>query len=280
MKKEYNICDLMRSKDMREYYRNIELSIEEKILIIKSCYHPITKQLLYLKYLLNEVNNIEDEKMVKDMINLYELMITLFFNPKKIYPNNRIFYIVEEYKFLCNKNNNLSIMDKLDTYTTSFDLYEDINDIIKDIKKYNADSNNRFDISLFVITGENIVESISFSCSNIDNIFEPFNCIIDLDQLHDYKYLNDALNIYTDTIYRFNIPFNHGDKLKIKIPGMENPIYGILWKEKDLTDCWYNFLCETIDDKYCGDSLDLSYIGINLNPDYCKFDWLEKQLNN
>lgn len=271
-KPNLNTYNLIRSKEIREHYEKIDLSIEESIAIIKSSYTSLIKQRNYLKQLLWDKNDF------KELIDLYELMIKLFFSPEEIYPNSRFFYIVEEKYFLNDICNNIPISKKLELVTKSFDIYENIDEVIRDKAGTSA---NMFNVSLFVINDNNpIFQPICFHCANVaaSKYFCPFQCTISDEYFKEF-HLEKGIELYNDNMYRFNLPFKNGDKIKIQLPGMDNPIRGILWKEIDRIDCWYNYLCDEryYDSKFRCDSLDLSYDVFVSMPYYSKLDWVEKE---
>ena len=60
---------------------------------------------------------------------------------------------------------------------------------------------------------------------------------------------------------------------------MSEAIYGILWRELDGNQCWYNFFyLEGTSEQEMergADFLDRSYINIGMISDYSVLDWLE-----
>lgn len=270
MNEKFNVCELMRSKDMREYYRNVKLNTDQKLDIIKSCYHSLTKQLECIKIILNDCND-KERKTIENNIKLYEWIIKLFYNPNEIFPNCKYFYIANEVCYFYNKFNNLSICDKLDTYSGSYDIYESINDIIQEFK---GNEYCHINVELFLIIDNEISELISFSCSNINGEFVPFRSYILYDNVKDkYSEFIDIIRDYNHILTYFNTPFNNGDKLKIQLPILEKPIYGILNKEADQNGTWYHFLHDIKDNSI---SIDLSRVNINDTFAYSKFDWIER----
>ena len=76
-----------------------------------------------------------------------------------------------------------------------------------------------------------------------------------------------------------DIPFEYGSKVKIKLPIMSEPLYGVLWRELDGNQCWYNFFYPegTSEEEMHAESfLDMSYIDIGVCSDYSVLDWLER----
>lgn len=86
-------------------------------------------------------------------------------------------------------------------------------------------------------------------------------------------------------LFRFPLPFEDGSRLKLQLPFMEEPFYGILDSKQDGNGCWYHFLYKsdgkpadfsaqiTDTDLSC---IDLSGLQINGCSLYSAFDWLER----
>lgn len=72
---------------------------------------------------------------------------------------------------------------------------------------------------------------------------------------------------------RYPLPFQNGDRLKIQMPFMKEPFYGILCSELDGNGCWYHWLNRNEEE---GECVDLSYIEFNDCSGYSTLDWIER----
>ncbi len=87
-------------------------------------------------------------------------------------------------------------------------------------------------------------------------------------------------------VFRFPLPFEDRSRLKLQLPFMEKPFYGILDSKQDANGCWYHFFSYSSDGKPVDFSvyldgtnlpcIDLSGLQINGCSLYSTFDWLER----
>ncbi len=268
----FNICNIMKSNTMKDFYKDIKLSDMQKELIIVKSYNTLSAQLKYLKLLFNYSNQ-KEKNNINQMMQLIKLFIDLFYTPEKIYKNKRFFYIVEEIDLKCNISNDLSINDLIKPYIKKTYEYNNINDIFEEIGS-DCETDEAYNIKLFVID-EEIYNIINFYCVKINNIFEPIRCFINQDK---FKKLEIPIKRYNNTTaYRFDLPFKNGDRIKINIPIMEKPLYGYIYRDLVGNYEWYNFLYsnKNMESSY----IDLSHINIDRcypQSNYSIFDWVDK----
>lgn len=76
-------------------------------------------------------------------------------------------------------------------------------------------------------------------------------------------------------ICHIKLPFEHGCRIRIKTPEMNNAVYGTLDAEEDVNGCWYYFVI-TDDNNAKDGMIDLSYHEIGITSGYAVFDWVER----
>lgn len=284
MKNDF-IYDLMKSEEIREYYRkNIELDPIEQECVVINCYQSLNNQLKLLYKLLENVSE-TSKKDISDMIKLYELIIQIYNRPYEFFGNKcNIIYVLHYLELSYNINplysdNDLSNFFKY--YKTSTYYYDNIEYVISDMNQ-NFECVDLFEIEI-VISPKNSKSFVaaSFYCNNFDGKFEPFRCFFERDLFNKYN-LDDTMDRYEFPQLRYKgVPFESHTKVKFQVPGMNTPFYGILNCNKDLNNCWYIFMYQEGTKKeeyenYYVPFIDMSYTNISSYSIYALFDWLER----
>lgn len=278
MKNDF-IYDIMRSEEIREYYRkNVELNTEEQICVILNSYNSLSDKLALLNKL---YNNDINKKEVKELITLCELINIIYESPEKFFGNNcQIIYSLHELELECNINNNSNINNVFKIYSSYVDYFNNIEKIFEEMR---IDSNvvmYEIDVIVLYDNGE-FISPIEFFCSNINGTFVPFYCVFDREIFDKYN-LSNAIQLYESKstgISHRGLPFENGCRVKFQVPGMKEPFYGNIYNDKDLNGCWYNFVYTdgTVNlPKHYEDFLDMSYCNLDLTSKYAVFDWLER----
>lgn len=97
----------------------------------------------------------------------------------------------------------------------------------------------------------------------------------------------ESQDISEDTIYRLKhttnldmhptMPFEYGSRLKLQMPFMKEPFYGVLRGEKDGNGRWYYFLYDENDMEWEGSRfIDFTYLEVGLTSGYSSLDWIEQ----
>lgn len=276
---EFDIYSVMRSEDMREYYRNnISLSAEQQESVIINCYKSMIEQKELLKKLACKLSD-EEQKCVEEMIALYEMMITLFYNPGKLYPRSRVLYSVRQNRLKKEFGQGDSFRGIWDTYTEYVEYYDTAEEVLAYVNQH-KNTSEIFCVDELVISEQGKrLNPAEYYIVSVDGCYVPIRCILDY-KLENSESWRTAASRYGDSSsWHIDLPFEHGSKVKFQLPIMDEPIYGVLWRGLDGNGCWYNFLYPTGTDidQITGNTefLDLSYILIDLTSNYSIFDWLE-----
>lgn len=284
MKNDF-IYDLMKSEEIREYYRqNVELDHIEQECVIINCYKSLDDQLKLLHKLLEntaEANN----KDITDMIRLYELIIQIYNKPYEFFGNDcNIVYVLHYLELSYNIKppcNNNDLLTFFKYYKTSTYYYDNLEDVILDMNQ-NIECADLFEIEILIspYNAKSFIAA-SFYCGIIDKKCEPFRCSFESDLFNKYN-LTNAINRYEFPKLRYKgVPFESHTLVKFQVPSMHTPFYGVLNCDKDLNGCWYIFMYKEGTkreeyENYYIPFIDMSYTNIYLHSMYAIFDWLER----
>ena len=278
--KSLDVYSLIGSQEIQEYYRkNVPLSVEQQVSIITHCYRPMEEQLECLKMLADGLTG-ESRRYTEGFVSMHERMLTLFYHPEKLYPTGKFVYSVMREVPKSSSTKITDIHGVLDTYAAEMDYLSNASEVMEFVKQCNRD-NGIFAVDMLVITEENgLKQPASFRIGSVDGEYALFRC-----SLFAWEHSEPVRSIIEQYEYdhawirHVDIPFEYGSKVKIKLPFMSEPLYGVLWRELDGNQCWYNFFYSegTSEEEMHSESfLDMSYIDIGVCSDYSVLDWLER----
>lgn len=278
--KPLDVYGLIRSKEIQEYYRkNVPLSLEQQVSIITHCYRSMEEQLECLKVLADGLTG-ESKRYTEDFISMHEMMLTLFYHPEKLYPTGKFVYSVMREVPKSSSTKITDIHGVLDTYAAGMDYLSNASEVMEFVKQCNLD-NGIFVVDVLVITEENgLKQPASFRIGSVDGDYALFRCsLFAWEHSEPVRRIIEQYEYDHAWIRHVDIPFEYGSKVKIKLPFMSEPLYGVLWRELDGNQCWYNFFYPegTSEEEMHSESfLDMSYIDIGVCSDYSVLDWLER----
>ena len=285
-----DISPIIRSKDVREYYsRNqIELTVEEQEAIIVNSYLPLSEKVEWLKRL-RDVCAGDEKKNVSEMLSYVEFTWELYKNPEKHYPDDRIFYILEKWYYESDIRGTADAHNFMNTYiqeSECFDSIEEMEDYMNsyvepEYKKYVGKSEEHdelFQVNLIVLpqNGRHI-ELVEYIASQIDGKYVPFYFFANR-EVDERKEWADAVERFEDmrTFMRPEMPFEHGSRVKIQLPGMKEPFFGTMSSELDGNGCRYRFLYGDREDlENYGKNSDFSYLAMK-ELYFSVLDWIER----
>lgn len=279
-KEEFDIYSVMKSKEISDYYRdnNIKLSPLEQECIIINSYNSLETQLELLQQLVKTVPEGDDKEKINSMVYLYEYVITLFYEPIKIYNKEHIIYSICTVEPNCNNSDEL--IGYFDDVIKDINYFYNIAELIEFMNKY-GEERDSFSIELLLIPSNmSYPDLVQFICNKIDGKFVPFKFYFNED-FEKESVFSEALERYgKPVINRFMLPFEGRCRVKFQTPDMNEPFYGILCNKQEYNGIWYRFLYkdrenindEDIDNEY---ALDMSYFYLTGFSSYAIFDWLE-----
>lgn len=266
-----DVYSLIRSPEVREYFReNVSLGVFEKEQIILHSYIPVQQK----ADMLSELMYIGNKKEAKQVYKMYRFLtehIGYIYHP----PVRTVFLLETGYVWLKERY----IMTDYE-FEAAFDT---VDDVINRMQA-NAEGEERSRIGLVSVLqvpqkGKSR-NPFYFHLHWIDGRWQ----IKDITITEESEWNKDGIN--EGTIYRLEndsfyhpLPFEDGSRLKLQMPFMEEPFYGILWSGKDGNGCWYHFLYDENIPKEERDSygsIFLTYAEINIASGYSSLDWIER----
>ncbi len=274
--KNFDIYSLMRSQEIQEYYRsNIQLSVKQQISVITSCYQSLEEQRALLEWLYNKVALV-DQQQVKQMMNLYDWMLSLIYFPEKIYFGSRYLYIVKRKVSKGYSLHNYFREGLIESYTDELSYCNNMSEVMDYIKS-NTESHYTFYVDLIILLEDkSYITPLEFVVANVNGEYSVLRCYMDdmIEKCEDWK---PAIEQYHNIYWHIELPYEAKSRIKLQLPFMDKAVYGILEKEEDGNGCWYNFLYpDEREEMQSINFLDLSYIRIGVVSEYSTFDWIER----
>lgn len=271
-----DVYSLIKSPEIRDFLRKkADFGIEEKRELILHSYIPLRQKLDMLKQLSDTCSG-EETGQLDEIHRVLSGYIDQIHHPTI----RTIFILVEYWPYLDMEEG--TWMREEGRFV---DAYDNVDEIIGVLELYSQKGEgtqlyghieviqvpqdeklrNPFAFTLFWIDGKWQIKDIDI------HIGEPLLIEgISEDTIH-------LLSINGG--FRHPLPFESGSRLKLQMPFMEEPFYGILWSEKDGNGCWYHFLYnENVpeEDWTSGDFIEMSYEEVGLCSGYSSLDWIER----
>ena len=158
--------------------------------------------------------------------------------------------------------------------------YDTVDELIEMMEVY---SENEMDMSLYgyvsvvqVPQDKKLRQPFGFTLFWIDGKWQIKDIIVyDKESLKARGFSEDTIFRFTTTRGNYPLPFENGSRLKLQMPFMEEPFYGILSSQKDCCGQWYHHLYDENDTE--GEHLiSLTYVEIELISRYSSLDWIER----
>lgn len=235
-----DIYSLIRSEEIREYYRNkVELSAEVKESIITCCYQSLHKKWKLLQMLAAQLEG-EEQRKVEEMAALHEWMAKVFYYPALCYADSDAFYAVNKLAFDNTPDFTGSQAKLCDEYIVETVYFSSINEV----KKYLDSCTEEHILYTVDVVIKPIREKswqpIRYVVAKIDGAVEPIQCYVDMDFEGEIEW-KEALDRYQSDTLHVDLPFEHGCRVKVQLPMMTEPVYGVLWRKLDGNQNKYNF---------------------------------------
>lgn len=264
-----DVYSVIKSAEIREYLRNEEeLDIYEKIEIIFHSYISMHQKLAILKQL-SDTGNAEEAGQINEAYDILSEYMNQIYNPAV----RTIFLLEIEWPYLEDYS-----IEKESEFVSAYDT---VDELIEMMEVY---SENEMDMSLYgyvsvvqVPQDKKLRQPFGFTLFWIDgkcqvkdiDIHEEVNLRAQGDR--DVFLMMDGIGVR-----RYPLPFEDGSRLKLQLPFMEEPFYGIL---SSVDACgWYHHLYDENDTerKDLAKSINLTYASIDLGSRYSSLDWIER----
>ena len=266
-----DVYSIIRSPEIRDHYRKEDvLRIFEKEQLILHSYTSIQQKAILLEQLL-KTGDEQERRKISEMCRLFRDYI------EKIYhPAVRTVFLLESDRWEWER-----VMHGIGHEGKGLDgAYDTMDELIADMADmYRGCEEEYFaDVIVLEVPQDGKVDiPFEFSLFWIDGKWEIKDIYVSQTGGRGIR----TQGFHKDTDYRFHydsghhsLPFENGCRLKLQLPFMEEPVYGILESKLDGNGCWYHFLFMD-DERRIESMIDLTWWEINLTSGYSSLDWIE-----
>lgn len=277
-KKTRDFYDCIGSEEIRKYYReNIWLSTLEKGYLVSRSSLPICDKIKMLERLGAYNPEGKECRMVMNFAKIYQQSMEEILNPTM-----QCIYIVKRRESLKNFEGKEHFSDIFNTVSRSrYDLFSTYQEVRNNASLCRQAENIQEIINVDMIFKDRrqVSNPISFDIAFFDGKPEIYYISInDEDILKGWRFDNKVIEEFQNHMdyFHFPLPYKTGDRLKIKTPYMNEPIYGTLKCETDGDRSWSHFLYPDNAVYDGNDFIDLSYHELGLCGRLSVFDWVER----
>lgn len=268
-----DVYDLIRSPEIRDFLRKEgNLDIYDKEQIILHSYISVPQKITMLKQLACTGNE-EEAGLINETHDILAQYLEQIYHPVV----RTIFMLenMEPYLKLYQKGIYIKEDSRL------IDAYDTVDEMIKrDLELYPQDGQGT---SLYGLASavqvpqdEKLRTPFAFTLFWIDGEWQIKDIIVlDKDDLKTRGFSEDTILRFTHTDGSYPLPFEDGSRLKLQLPFMEEPFYGILSSWKDCYGQWYHNLYDENDPKRVR-VISLTYAEIGITSRYSTLDWIER----
>lgn len=266
-----DVYNLIRSPEIRNFFReNVKLGIFEKEQLILHSYIPLRQKMAMLKQL-SYTGNEKEASLIYEMYGFLAGYFNRIYHP--LVRTNLELECVNMYvKDGCIKRENSSIGK---CYT--------VDEAVMKMESFVGKSKMLpYGLaSVEVIQDGKLRQPFEFSLFRIDGKWQVKDVAvydIDRDGIYNISISEDTSCRFSNNGFCHPLPFDHGSRLKLQLPSMDKPFYGILQSEHDEKGCWCHYL---YDENMWNQSdlksfIDISYAEVALYSGYSSLDWIER----
>lgn len=281
----FDVYECIKNREIREFFRCKGLSVWEQIQIVLHSYASMQKKREWLLCLLQQVD--EDEK--KQVCKMIELIDTCLY---QIYHTaDNVVYIAElRYTPMDRKkwgDEDVDIPTSDGAELTFHDEMVKMTEYLSETYALRPNDNNQelYIYQLIKTSNKKHQIKMEFSMTWMEGKLEIFQMYPDKEWLERKGISEETIDDFEDAGMGYKeLPFQEGDRLKIKTPLMTEYIHGTLTHAAyDGCGCWYYFFTPDgkemdIDaDNYVDNMIDLSNHEIELTSGYAVFDWVDRE---
>lgn len=259
-----DVYSIIRSAEIRDYFRKEDcMDFFGKERLILHSYTSVQQKMDMLRQL-SKSGDEEDGRCVDEMYRVYKEYTDLIYHPIV-----RTIFLLK-YEQPCWEDGRTKVdEDVLGVYDT----LDEVTEKLESLAKW-ADRSYYGEVDVIQIPQDEKVKTpCKFTLFWIDGKW----------QIKDFKIEDEELKtrgIGEDTRFWFNtignyhpLPFQNGDRLKVKMPFMEEPFYGIIWSELDGNGCWYHWLNYDWEEGVC---VNITNMEFDICSGYSTLDWVER----
>lgn len=267
----FDVYSVIKSPEVRDYLRNeAKLNIFDEEQIILHSYISVYQKMDMLKQLAN-IGNAEEAGLIREMHDIFAEYMNQIYHPAV-----RTIFLLENLEPYLERFRGSIFIDEnggLD------DVYDTVDEMIaEDLELYSQDGRGMelygYVSVVQVPQDEKSRTPFAFTLFWIDEKWQIKDIIVyDEESLKAQGFSEETILRFTWAGYSYPLPFENGSRLKLQLPFMEEPFYGILSSVD--ADGWYHNLYDENDQKR-EQSISLSYAEISLGSRYSPLDWIER----
>lgn len=263
----FNVYDLMKSAEIREYLRTHKTfePLEQGQIIAKS-YYPVEDKISMLHQLAAQTSG-EDKAAIEETAKMLSAALEEIYHPA-----GRMLYALTRYSFeSLSKLNGYAIFRECHGLDGIYDSFEEI---LEACEEDRVEESALYYVDVIRVSDGVPSEIIMYmEISYMDGRYRIWNIGVEDEWEKEHGIEKDTVDSLTNLMFRYSLPFKHGSSVKVQTPFMSKPIYGRMCSERDGNACWYHFF----EGSYNGEEafLDMSYGMMNTYSQFLVFDWLE-----
>lgn len=267
----FDVYSVIKSPEVRDFLRNeAKLDIFEEEQIILHSYISVRQKMAMLKQLA-DMGNEEEAGLIKEMHDILAECMNQIYHP-----------VVRTIFLLENMEPYLETVQKsifIDESGRLVDVYDTVDEMIKgDLELYSQEGRGMelygYVSVVQVPQDEKSRTPFAFTLFWIDEKWQIKDIIVyDEESLKVQGFSDDTIFRFKSTGDSYPLPFEDGSRLKLQLPFMEEPFYGII-SSVDAYGWYHNLYDEN--DPEREQSISLSYAEINMCSRYSPLDWIER----
>lgn len=231
-----DVYSIMRSAEIRDYFRSENnMGIFEKEQLILHSYISVQQKAIMLKQL-SGTGTEQENREVDELYRVYMEYINRIYHP-----SIRTVFLLEFVEQWWEDGD-------IETESNMIGAFDTINEVIEEMAGIYDGKEEKcygYVTVLQVPQDAKVKEAFTFELFWIDGNWQVMILNINADELKMQGISEDTADMadrYGNTVYHYPLPFKSGDRLKIRLPFMKEPFYGILRSEKDGNGCWSHWL--------------------------------------
>lgn len=256
---DFDVYSVIRSAEIRDYFRREDcLDFFEKEQLILHSYTSVQQKMDMLRRLA-QTGKPKDRRRVTEMCQIYKRYTDLVYHPTE-----RTVLLLEQVEPVWENGNIYEDRGFIAAFDTLDEVTEELEQICGGIEKeyYGL-------VTVLQVPQDAKVKHVfRFTLIRLEGSWQIKNLMIETEELRGRGFSKSTIFRFKSWLEHHPLPFKDGERLKIQLPFMEEPVYGILGNDKDGNGCWYHWLDDW--------KINLTYWDFDLCSGYSTLDWLER----
>lgn len=267
---------LIKSPEIRDFFRTSKkLGIFDQEQVILHSYIPLRQKMAMLKQL-SYTGDEGEAALINEMHDFIAGYLEQICNPAV-----RTVFSLECVDTYLENGNIKTGREYWGVFDTVDEVVMKMEELIEDMEENEISSHGLVSV-VQVPRDEKLRQPFEFSIFRINGEWQVKDIFIyDIDRFtaHDSSISENTSFRFSNNAFSHPLPFEHGSRLKFKLPFMEKPFYGVLSSKKDENGNWHHYLYDDNTEEQEGtrsNVIDLSYMEVNQYSGYSSLDWIER----